>query len=117
MSKLDFIEFKDLPYRQKIDLFNSLFNNLELSNETFDKYGLIRPIDYIEKIRLSCPKCRQRKHSQKPKTKFSPKEILGHLYSSYHDVDKSEYPSVDESVKLVSMIVFLMQMGIIGERI
>lgn len=116
MFELKRVGFKGLGLLEKIEFLNKFFIINGIDVKDFERFGLHHPINDVTPITISCMKCRERRHNHKPKTKFSCKSILGHLYSNYHDIDELEYPTRNSCVQIIYLISFFAQLGYLGGK-
>lgn len=109
-------EYKECSLLEKIKILDSVLGS-GLSNNDFRKMGLVTPAEDDTEIRFRCFKCIRRKGRCSPIVKKSVRSLLKHLSSSIHRMDSQEFPTNDQSKKMIFWVSYFAQMHYFGDRI
>ena len=101
-------EESQLEKIQCLSLLLELINNVN-----YDELGLISCFNNTLHTRILCPKCKLGKNRSRSRVYNHTKCVSYHLVK-FHSVDSHEYPTLEQSLKLVEIHSIMLQLKVIG---
>jgi len=96
---------------EKIQFLSSF---LELiTNVNYKELGLVSCFYNVFPTRILCPKCKLGKSKSRSRVYYHTKGVAHHLVKS-HSIDEQEYPTLEQSLKLVEIHSIMLQMKVLG---
>ena len=84
----------------------------------YEKFGLVLATQNTIPTRIRCPKCCQRRNFNRPRVFKTTQNLMKHLSSPItHNIDRLEFPTIEQSAKLIETHSLLLQLRVIGEKI
>jgi len=87
---------------------------LELINDVnYKEFGLVSCFYNTISTRILCPKCKLGKSKSRSRVYDHTKGVAHHLVK-VHSIDTNEYPTLEQSLKLVEIHSMMLQLKVLG---
>ena len=112
MSKLVFNNKEPSTLTDKIKLIDFILTSL--GDFKYKELGFVSCFYNCVPTRILCPKCNQRKNRKRSRVFIHTKGVAHHLVGVDHYHDKDDFPTVQQSLKLVELYSIMLQMKVVG---
>jgi len=96
---------------EKIQFFSSLLESI--TNVNYKELGLVSCFYNILPTRILCPKCKLGKSKSRSRVYCHTKGVAHHIVK-VHSIDEHEYPTLEQSLKLVEIHSIMLQLKVLG---
>lgn len=98
---------------EKIRSLNPILNIAD--NVDYKKLGLKSAFYNSIPTRIFCAKCLQGKNRKKSKAFKHCKSLMHHIVREHQLLDRYEYPTLDQSLRMVEIHSIMLQLGVVGK--